>query len=109
MPDVNDFSEPTEVSDIDLAFPASVEHLMPVYETIPAEFNLYNGTSPFCKIQSKWFYEGLKDETMPPAKPGIDTTKAIRHLACIQRSFEPKHEHKAAAVAYLMSLWFEEP
>jgi hypothetical protein len=29
------------------------------------------------------------------------------HLKAIMGSFQPKHEHKTAGVAYLMSLWFE--
>jgi hypothetical protein len=36
----------------------------------------------------------------------VDGELAIRHLQVIQASFEPKHEHKEAAVAYLASLWF---
>ena len=32
---------------------------------------------------------------------GIDAKKAMRHLATIQRSWSPKHEHKEAAVAFL--------
>jgi len=37
---------------------------------------------------------------------GVDGGLAIRHLQVIQASFEPKHEHKEAAVAYLASPWF---
>lgn len=56
-----DWSKPTEISDVQLAFPASV----------------------------------------------IGTQKVHRHISACLGSYEPKHEHKIAGVAYLLSLWFE--
>ncbi len=47
-------------------------------------------------------------ETKFVSKPGIDETDAKRHLKAVLGSFAPKHEHKEAACAYLMSLWFED-
>jgi hypothetical protein len=99
------FEQPQKISDADAAFPAKVKHLMPKYEEIPEEFkNIYGEWGAW---QAKWFYNGL--ERMPIPKPGIDINKAMRHLTAIQRSYEPKHEHKQAAVAYLASKWFEKP
>ena len=101
------FEKPIKVTDVEMAFPASVGHLMPAYKDIPEEFK---GTgNPYVRWQQKWFYQGLKSEDIPNVKEGIDMPMALRHLSCIQRSFEPQHEHKEAAVAYLASLWFEEP
>lgn len=97
--------QPIEVTDVQLAFPANVSQLMPAYEQIPVEFR--RGESEWVDWQSQWFYHGIKK--LPTPKPGVDLDKAIRHLRCIQGSFEPKHEHKQAAVAYLASLWFEQP
>ena len=37
-----------------------------------------------------------------------DTNKAIRHLKAILVSYDPKHEHKEAGVAFLLSEWFED-
>jgi len=54
-------------------------------------------------------FSGLKKSEVPPVKEGIDVNMALRHLHAIQGSFEPKHEYKEAAVAYLASLWFETP
>lgn len=96
---------PQDVTNADVAFGDNVEKLMPRYAKIPKEFK--DGNNYWCAWQSKWFYEGLKD--YPTPKAGIDKKKALRHLATIQKSFEPKHEHKSAAVAYLASLWFETP
>jgi anti-sigma factor ChrR (cupin superfamily) len=59
------------------------------------------------EFQQKWFFSGLKNEDMPTAKDGIDFNDAMRHLGAIQGSFEPKHEHKQAAVAFLASKWLD--
>lgn len=96
-------SEPTPITDVELAFPARVKHLMPPMLQIPAEFR--NGRSPWCRLASDWFAHGLRDPAFHMT-PGIDGNNATRQLSAILRSFEPKHEHKEAAVAYLASLWF---
>jgi hypothetical protein len=92
---------PVEVSDLDIAFPASVRHLLP---EAPRDFP---NRQKWERFQSDWFGGGLKDVRDLKPKAGIDKTKALRHLKCIQGSFEPKHEDKVSAVAYLASLWFE--
>lgn len=96
---------PIPVSDLEIAFPASIEKLMPKYEDIPKEFK--RGDTKWNKIMSTWFFSGLK-KFDPKPKNGIDVKMAIRHLKAILGSYEPKHEHKEAAVAYLMSKWFED-
>lgn len=102
------FEKPTPLSDVDVAFPARVSHLMPPMAAIPDEFRMWNSKpNKWVEFQERWFYEGLKKVKMAP-KEGIDPNVAIRHLKAIQGSFEPKHEHKVAAVAYLASLWFED-
>ena len=99
-----DFSKPQQVDDVSLAFGGGME-LLPAYKDIPDDFK--RGSNPWCRWQTKWFYKGL--DKFPPAKEGIDEKGAVRHLAAIQKSFEPAHEHKMAAVAYLGSLWLTEP
>lgn len=91
------------LTDMDVAFPARVKHLMPPMADIPAEF--HNGRGKWSKFQQDWFYSGLATLNLIP-RDGIDLKIALRHLKAIQGSFEPKHEHKEAAVAYLASLWF---
>ena len=78
---------------------------MPPHKDIPREFN--SDRNEWTLWQRKWFFEGL--DVTPEPKDGIDAKKAMRHLATIQRSWMPKHEHKEAAVAYLASLWFRSP
>lgn len=95
-----------EVSDIEMAFPGSVSHLMPKREDIPDEFKEFRGTK-WNGIFNDWFYSGLKNMKATP-RGGVDSEKALRHIKAIMGSWEPKHEHKEAAVAYLLSQWFEE-
>jgi hypothetical protein len=95
-----------EVTDIEMVFGAKIERLLPAFKDIPAEFKKV-GASKWERVADRWFARGLRGVEFSP-KEGIDLTKAIRHLATIMQSYEPPHEHKIAAVAYLMSLWFED-
>lgn len=95
----------TTLTDLDAVFPADVIRLMPAWEDIPEAFKKWTG--PWVELAEKWFSQGLSNVALA-AKPGIEHAAALRHLSTIMRSFQPKHEHKIAAVAYLMSQWFEE-
>jgi hypothetical protein len=78
---------------------------IPSKKDIPEEFREWRGTQ-WNEVASTWFYSGLDGYTFK-MKKGIDETIAMKHLQIILRSWTPKHEHKIAAVAYLMSEWFE--
>lgn len=101
---VRDWTKPTEVSDVDIAF-GGIAGLLPEYEEIPQEFK--DGRTEWNRVQSKWFFSGLSEADRFLVKSGINERTAFRHLQAIQGSFQPKHEHKSAAVAWLLSLWFE--
>jgi hypothetical protein len=94
-----------EIDAATAAFPASVRHLMPPYADIPKEFRDHDGGNVWQRLVSDWFFGGVKNLKLTP-KDGIDTAKALQHVTAILRSFEPKHEHKEAACAYLLSQWF---
>jgi len=106
---------PQEISQVKLAFPGSVGDLLPPADAISEEFKTFNynkkvdttkgSPDAWIMFQEKWFAFGLKGADVTP-REGIDKETAFRHLAAIQGSFEPKHEYKVAAVAYLASLWF---
>jgi hypothetical protein len=85
----------------------NITELMPMYGDIPEEFKNWNNKTKWNKVVSDWFFRGLKNEVWQP-KDGIEIQAALRHLRAILSSYEPKHEHKEAAVAYLMSLWFND-
>lgn len=98
---MNDFSKPTDVSDVDIAFPGNVMHLMPPYEVVK------ESNKRFKPLFSAWFFSGIKIVSMNP-RDGIDEKKALRHIKAIMGSFEPQHEHKEAAVCFLLDKWFED-
>jgi hypothetical protein len=102
-----DFSKPKDIITIKDALLGNIHGMLPNYESIPQEFKTYHNV--WVKWQQKWFFEGLQDKDIPKPKEGIDLNKALAHLSVVQGSFEPKHEHKEAGVAYLASLWFETP
>ena len=100
-----DWSKPQEVDRVTMVFGGDMERLLPPMAEIPAEFK--RDSNPWVKWQMSWFFRGL--EKFPEAKPGIDGGAAAVHLKTIQGSFEPAHEHKTAAVAWLASQWLVAP
>lgn len=96
---------PHEVDDAALAFGGNVRTLLPPMDVIPEEFHEWG--NPWVALMSEWFFKGLPKR--PQFKPGIDPEKAMRHLRTCLASWEPKHEHKEAGVAYLLSLWCVSP
>jgi hypothetical protein len=102
------WAAPIEVDDVTLAFPARVVGtLRPPYDECTAALKAMPGDvrRKWERFQADWFFSGLKDVNATPAD-GVDPKAALRHLSAIQGSYEPKHEHKEAAVAYLASRWF---
>lgn len=100
------FGTPATVTALDCAFGGRMEKLLPPYATIPEEYK--RGHTKWNKVVSRWFFAGLPKETRFVPKPGIDEADAKAHLRAILVSFEPKHEHKEAGCAYLLSKWFED-
>lgn len=96
---------PKPIDDIDVAFGGKVMEILPPYAEIPDEFKRHY--HPWARWQSNWFFSGLK--RYPKPKEGVDMQLALKNLAACQSSWEPKHEHKMAGVAYLASLWFDGP
>lgn len=96
---------PQEIDNAEMVFPVGVDHLMPDEADIPEDIK--RGRSKWCQVVSDWFFCGLRNVKWQP-KEGIDQTKALRHIGTILGSWEPKHEVKEAAVAYLLSQWFED-
>lgn len=79
-----------------------VAKLMPT--DTPDEF--YKPDNPYVKYAKTWFARGITASGLKP-KPNVQAMHAARHLATIMHSWDPKHEDKIAAVAYLMSQWFD--
>lgn len=100
-----DWSKPTEITDAQLAFPANViGTLLPVKDEIPKEFF---GSTPYGTLAHELFYRGFVEKSDLQLREGLYPEKVHRHISACLGSYEPKHEHKMAGVAYLLSLWFE--
>lgn len=94
---------PVAVSDVMVALPADVIDLMPAEAEIPEEFGYWN--SGWNEIARSWFSKGLPAEVEFYMADGLDGETAVRHLHCVLGSYQPSHEHKLAAVAFLLSQW----
>lgn len=103
------FDSPQEVTGLALAFGGDMAVLLPPMDSIPENFKHHQGDAksrPWIDWQGEWFFHGVKKDSVK-ARAGVDRDVAFRHLGAIQGSWEPKHEHKMAAVAWLASRWFE--
>lgn len=76
--------------------------IMPKWEDIPDDFP---NRRKWEKVMNDWFFLGLKNARWMP-KEGVETKKALAAIVTVMRSFAPKHEHKQAAVAFMLSEWF---
>ena len=101
-----DWTQPKEVDDLTLAFPARVTGtLLPEWDDLPVEFQ--QERSPFCRLANALFAGRPLDEFGDwELNDGIDPEALNRHIRACLGSFEPKHEHKIAGVGYLLSHWF---
>jgi hypothetical protein len=99
---------PKDVNDVTFAFPANVDEYLPKMEDIPQEYCSRNSKSKWVPLFNILFYGGETDKMWITSKEGIDAGKAGRHIMCIMKSYQPKHEHKLAGVLYLMDMWFED-
>lgn len=103
---MTDWSKPVPVDDVTLAFPACViGTLLPPVEDIPSAF--LDGTAqPWCGHADRLFASGGVRVTQCQ---NIDDPVAVeRQINACLRSYEPKHEHKIAGVAYLLSLFYRD-
>lgn len=92
------------ITDPEMAF--STERLLPTWEDIPEEFKKDSGNL-YVKLVSALFYGGELPNCGMEFLPDFDDEKAPADLnKCVRahlQSFAPKHEHKIAGVAYMVS------
>lgn len=94
-----------EITVIDEAFPAHALDWMPKWEEIPEDFR--ERDTEWNRIVRSWFYNGLPEDVEFYPREGVDPEKAFQVLQATLGSYAPKHQHKEAAVAYMLSCWFE--
>lgn len=100
---------PVELTAVEKAFPAHVAHLMPQQQHIADSYRLESNVTPneWAQFASQWFAGKLPSDMGILPKEKINVRVAYEHLNAILRSYEPKHEHKLSAVAFLASKWFD--
>lgn len=106
---MNTLSVP-KLDQLSVAF-GDIKH-MPKYADVPERFK--RSSDPYVSAVSSWFFSGAKgapngliiDGVTYTAKAGIDVKDALRAIKAVLGSFEPRHEHKEAACAYMLSEWF---
>lgn len=93
-----------EVNKLDMAF-GNVSWLPP-WSEIPEQFK--RGHTPENKLVGQWFFNGLTEQDVATLQPrdGVEKERALAACSACLRSYEPKHEHKEAGVAYLLNQWF---
>jgi len=96
-----------EVTDADIAF-GNCEDFLPPMAKIPEEFHIRGGAGHTSqnKLFNDWFFSGISGLKVVP-RSGVDALKALRMIRCMMGSFNPKHEHKEAAVAFMLHEFFE--
>jgi len=103
MAKTTDWSRPKTVPDVQFAFPANIiGTLIPEWDDLPDEFR--NRTSGYEELAGHACFNNVEFRS-DFLLEGIDIELANRQLNAIIRSFQPKHQHKEAAIAYLLSLW----
>lgn len=101
-----------ELTTVDIAL-SSIRHL-PAYNAVPDDFKRWKG-NVFADAISHWFFTGAAGDgerfvvgySVFTPKDGVDGHKALVAIKAALSSFEPKHEHKTAGCAYMLSEWFD--
>jgi hypothetical protein len=104
MDDIKNAVAVPEITDLDMAFGTTKG--LPDYATIPDEFKR-GPHNKWVKFVSEAFFSGAKNIEVTPID-GISPGAAFRHIKAMLASFEPRHEHKEAGAAFLMSQYFKD-
>lgn len=98
-----DWTQPTPVSDVDIAFPALGVQLTPT-DDVPADFR--PGAWGDLAAAALAYGDQVQDLALAP-RDGIDPEAAWRHLSVVLGCYGTKNQVKARGAAWLLSLWFE--
>jgi hypothetical protein len=97
-------SDIDKTTDLEKAF--ATTRCLPKWEDIPEEFKkeLYTGTL-YNRVIDSWFCGSALPNAGIVFNPGFEAEpkKVFHFIMAHLRSFEPKHEHKIAGCAYLLS------
>ena len=99
--------KPKKVDDVSMAFPANALEYMPPMDKMPPPFRDDHDSHPAMVLVRRLnFGPPIPANVEFHAVEGISAEMAFRQIRMIGGSFAPKHEHKEAAMAYFISIWF---
>src|SRR5690606_33683124 len=114
IPPMTDWSQPQTVTDVELAFPAHVVGtLLPEWEDIPESYRLLYAIDPLVNLADRLFALYTAGRPFDTGSglvltADLDPELVARPVEAVLRSFEPRHEHKIAGVAFLSGQWFHD-
>lgn len=90
---------PQNMTDADITFVGSVQHLMPAYDDIPREFK--DCGNEWVRVVSRWFFHGIVGAEFAP-KPGIDPRQpyATSQPSCARGSQRMSTKQRHARFCY---------
>ncbi|NBK98199.1 MAG: hypothetical protein EOM50_09285 [Erysipelotrichia bacterium] len=93
-------SDLEKISDVDVSFGTTM--LLPKEKDIPEDFKDYGKNEIYFKIVNSLFYGFTPPDADIEFKDGFDPNKVLRVVRAHLASWEPKHQHKTAGVAYML-------
>ena len=98
-----------KLSNYPLPSPTNVDFAFPTYDTdarlleMAQEQGFANLKNPYNELVSKIFFEGCGGLETKEGIPEEYFNKVFDYFKCLIRSWAPKHEHKMAVCAFLLS------
>lgn len=99
------WDDPQVISDVMFAFPADVTGLLPAENEIPEEY--WDANNKWHRLAGEIMFDRLSDATITE-REDLDRDTTVRHIFAVLRSFQPKHEHKIAGTAFLLSRFYKD-
>lgn len=102
-----------KLSNYPLPTPTLADFAFPTYDTdarlleMAQEQGFANHKNPYNELVSKVFFEGCGGFERKEGVPEDYLQKVLNYFRCLIRSYAPKHEHKMAVCAFLLSEIFE--
>lgn len=97
--------EIVDISDVELAFPSTLSKI-PTWESIPEEFKDHHPASTF--VMNFWMKKHTWDKFRAVPREGVDPKRAFRMISHTLGCWGIKHEHKEAAVGFMLDQFFKQ-
>lgn len=89
-----------KITEVDVSF--GTKMFLPEEKDIPEDFKDYGENEMYFKIVNSLFFGTTLPNGNIEFKEGFDPSKVLRAVRAHLASWEPKHQHKTAGVAYML-------